>query len=53
MDMKINTGAAQEPADAVAQSFLKSLTLLEQAHRRLHDVVKDDLERFVSVRRFD
>jgi DNA-binding MarR family transcriptional regulator len=45
MDMKINTGASQEPADAIAQSFLKSLTLLEQAHRRLHDVVKDDLER--------
>lgn len=28
-----------------ADSFLKSLSLLEQAHRRLHDVVKDDLER--------
>lgn len=28
-----------------AESFLKSLSLLEQAHRRLHDVVKDDLER--------
>ncbi len=26
-------------------TFLKSLSLLEQAHRRLHDVVKDDLER--------
>jgi DNA-binding MarR family transcriptional regulator len=29
----------------VEQSFLKSLSLLEQAHRRLHDVVKDNLER--------
>jgi DNA-binding MarR family transcriptional regulator len=29
----------------VEQSFLKSLALLEQAHRRLHDVVKDKLER--------
>ena len=29
----------------VADSFVKSLSLLEQAHRRLHDVVKDDLER--------
>jgi len=31
--------------EAVEQSFLKSLSLLEQAHRRLHDVVKDNLER--------
>ena len=31
--------------EPVAESFLKSLSLLEQAHRRLHDVVKDDLER--------
>ena len=30
---------------SVGESFLKSLSLLEQAHRRLHDVVKDDLER--------
>ena len=29
----------------LGESFLKSLSLLEQAHRRLHDVVKDDLER--------
>jgi DNA-binding MarR family transcriptional regulator len=29
----------------VEQSFLKALSLLEQAHRRLHDVVKDNLER--------
>ncbi len=29
----------------VEQSFLKALALLEQAHRRLHDVVKDNLER--------
>ncbi len=32
-------------AGSVGESFLKSLSLLEQAHRRLHDVVKDDLER--------
>ncbi|MEL6258437.1 MAG: MarR family transcriptional regulator, partial [Pseudomonadota bacterium] len=32
-------------AETVEESFLKSLSLLEQAHRRLHDVVKDDLER--------
>lgn len=31
--------------DNVEQSFLKALSLLEQAHRRLHDVVKDNLER--------
>ena len=36
----------QETAElSVGESFLKSLSLLEQAHRRLHDVVKDDLER--------
>ena len=36
----------QETADlSVGESFLQSLSLLEQAHRRLHDVVKDDLER--------
>ncbi len=32
-------------ASSLGESFLKSLSLLEQAHRRLHDVVKDDLER--------
>lgn len=36
---------AAEVTTNVADSFLKSLSLLEQAHRRLHDVVKDDLER--------
>jgi len=36
----------QETASSsLGESFLKSLSLLEQAHRRLHDVVKDDLER--------
>ena len=36
----------QETANtSIGESFLKSLSLLEQAHRRLHDVVKDDLER--------
>ncbi len=39
------SNVAQSDADSVADSFLKSLSLLEQAHRRLHDVVKDDLER--------
>jgi len=37
--------ASAEVTTNVADSFLKSLSLLEQAHRRLHDVVKDDLER--------
>ncbi len=37
--------SAQERIESVEGSFLKSLSLLEQAHRRLHDVVKDDLER--------
>ena len=40
---------AREAVPTIADSFLKSLSLLEQAHRRLHDVVKDDLERSVSV----
>lgn len=31
--------------EVVEQSFLTALSLLEQAHRRLHDVVKDNLER--------
>ncbi|MEL7482138.1 MAG: MarR family transcriptional regulator [Pseudomonadota bacterium] len=43
--MEMNINASQETAETVADSFLKSLSLLEQAHRRLHDVVKDDLER--------
>ena len=37
--------ASADATTTVADSFLKSLSLLEQAHRRLHDVVKDDLER--------
>ena len=40
-----NTAQAVTGEEPVAESFLKSLSLLEQAHRRLHDVVKDDLER--------
>ena len=40
-----NTVQAVTGEEPVADSFLKSLSLLEQAHRRLHDVVKDDLER--------
>ena len=43
--MNMTMPAAAEVTDTVADSFLKSLSLLEQAHRRLHDVVKDDLER--------
>ena len=43
--MKMNQYASQQQEDSVADSFLKSLSLLEQAHRRLHDVVKDNLER--------
>ena len=43
--MNMTMPATAEATDTVADSFLKSLSLLEQAHRRLHDVVKDDLER--------
>lgn len=46
--MVMNMVAAELPETAnisLGESFLKSLSLLEQAHRRLHDVVKDDLER--------
>lgn len=42
LDVKRRETDAQ---DGVEQSFLKALNLLEQAHRRLHDVVKDNLER--------
>jgi DNA-binding MarR family transcriptional regulator len=42
LDVKRRETDAQ---DDVEQSFLKALNLLEQAHRRLHDVVKDNLER--------
>jgi DNA-binding MarR family transcriptional regulator len=42
MNAKVREAGAE---DAVEQSFLKALSLLEQAHRRLHDVVKDNLER--------
>ncbi len=47
MVMTMTYNAAQAASDSVpvAESFVKSLSLLEQAHRRLHDVVKDDLER--------
>jgi len=44
--VKMMIAEMQETADlSLGESFLKSLSLLEQAHRRLHDVVKDDLER--------
>ena len=45
-DMMIQAKSQSDVAEAtVGETFLKSLTLLEQVHRRLHDVVKDDLER--------
>lgn len=44
--VKMTNSEVQTTVDfSNADSFLKSLSLLEQAHRRLHDVVKDDLER--------
>ncbi|MBI1341087.1 winged helix DNA-binding protein [bacterium] len=44
--MLVNAKRPASGADElVEQSFLKALSLLEQAHRRLHDVVKDNLER--------
>jgi len=44
--VKMMIADMQETAElSMGESFLKSLSLLEQAHRRLHDVVKDDLER--------
>ncbi len=45
MTMTYNAAEAANETVTVAESFVKSLSLLEQAHRRLHDVVKDDLER--------
>jgi DNA-binding MarR family transcriptional regulator len=42
LNAKVRETGAEE---VVEQSFLKALSLLEQAHRRLHDVVKDNLER--------
>jgi DNA-binding MarR family transcriptional regulator len=43
--MMLNAKVREAGDENVEQSFLKSLALLEQAHRRLHDVVKDNLER--------
>jgi DNA-binding MarR family transcriptional regulator len=37
--------ATPGPSSAAATEFFKSLSLLEQAHRRLLEVVKDELER--------
>ncbi len=46
MVMMIEASASKTDAnDTIEYSFLSSLSLLEQAHRRLHDVVKDNLER--------
>jgi len=43
--MMTNVKVRESGDENVEQSFLKALSLLEQAHRRLHDVVKDNLER--------
>ncbi|MEL6473703.1 MAG: MarR family transcriptional regulator [Pseudomonadota bacterium] len=43
--MTMNNLSVPAQPQSIADDFLKSLSLLEQAHRRLHDVVKDDLER--------
>ncbi len=46
MVMMLEASASKmDGADTVEYSFLQALSLLEQAHRRLHDVVKDNLER--------
>ena len=46
MVMSMYAEASKTDGDEVVEhSFLKALSLLEQAHRRLHDVVKDNLER--------
>lgn len=46
MVMVMKKAEAQEPQrNEIVNSFVKSLEHLEQAHRRLLDVVKDDLER--------
>ncbi|MGC6499943.1 MAG: MarR family winged helix-turn-helix transcriptional regulator [Henriciella sp.] len=45
MTMTMNAAAAANEPLSLSEAFVKSLSLLEQAHRRLHDVVKDDLER--------
>jgi DNA-binding MarR family transcriptional regulator len=42
LEAKRRPAGEAEPAN---EPFLRALTLLEQAHRRLHDVVKDNLER--------
>jgi DNA-binding MarR family transcriptional regulator len=39
------SASKMDATETVEHSFLNSLSLLEQAHRRLHDVVKDNLER--------
>jgi DNA-binding MarR family transcriptional regulator len=45
MKMSIRVAAVSNGEGNHAEAFVKSLSLLEQAHRRLHDVVKDSLER--------
>lgn len=45
MTMQFDTAEAVNEPVTLSEAFIKSLSLLEQAHRRLHDVVKDDLER--------
>lgn len=41
----LNSANPAVAGESVADTFVRSLSLLEQAHRRLHDVVKDALER--------
>jgi DNA-binding MarR family transcriptional regulator len=43
--MTRNEERADPAKDSVSVEFFKSLSLLEQAHRRLLEVVKDELER--------
>lgn len=45
MTMLMTNVAANADNETVAEAFVRSLSLLELAHRRLHDVVKDALER--------
>ena len=45
MTLQFDTAEAVNEPASLSEAFIKSLSLLEQAHRRLHDVVKDDLER--------
>lgn len=43
--MNEKQSAAGSPVDIIRDEYLRSLSLLDQAHRRLLEVVKDDLDR--------